>query len=230
MLIWLFFLVAMLPFVAVAGLAALAAFSVLYLNGVAPDRFESEDLRRQRGPVLPSTRIGAIELLLGFLVMLFVPIGLLKLGLVEITAAPGSPERLAVQGLGLVAALVFLVGVDRLRGGRGMLPWGGGKISRPVFAFFAMLPMMALVAIWNRHLVEGLLGGLIPGELVEGMHELQGGAFWMSLSIALLIGPALEELLFRGAVFAAAARMAQAWGRAMSAPRAWLVPTWPVLT
>ena len=210
MLITLLVLFALLPILGLTGLAALAAFSVLYLNGVAPDRFEADDLRRQHGPRLPETKVGGLELLLGFLILLFVPTGLMSLDWVDITADPATPGRLAIQGLGLVAALVFLIAVDRLRGGRGMFPWGGGKLSRPVFAFFAMPPMLAVVAVWNRHLVEGLFGGALPTELVNGLDDLEGGTFWLSLGMVVLIGPALEEFVFRGAAFAAAARMAKA--------------------
>lgn len=202
-------LIALLPVVGLTGLAALAAFSVLYLNGVAPDRFEAGDLRRQQGPILPNTRIGGVELLIGFLILIFLPTGLNELDMVSITAANAAPERMAVQGLGLLAALLFLFGVDRLRGGSGMFPWGSAKLSRPVFAFLAMLPMLATVAVWNRQLVEGLLGGSLPTELVHGLHALEGSDFWLSVGMAVLIGPALEEFLFRGAAFAAAARMAK---------------------
>ena len=209
MLISLLFLVALLPILGLTGLAALAAFSVLYLNGVAPDRFEADDLRRQQGPVLPDARIGGLALLVGLLLLLFIPTLLRGMDLIEGDAPDAFPEVLALQGAGLVVALLFLTIFDRVRGGRGMFPWGGGKLSRPVFAFLAMLPMLAIVAVWNRHLVEGVFGGSLPTELVSGFADLEGGRFWCSLGLVVLIGPALEELLFRGAAFAAAARMAK---------------------
>lgn len=213
MLLSLVTLLALLPVLGLTGLAALAAFSVLYLNGVAPDRFDSEDLRRQHGPVLPDSRIGGLALLIGFLILIFVPTGLFELGMVSVTASPASPERMAVQGLGLLAGLLFLFGADRMRGGSGMFPWGAAKLSRPAFAFLAMLPMLAVAAIWNRALVEGVFGGTLPTELVHGLHTLEGTDFWLSIGMAVLIGPALEEFLFRGAAFAAAARMAKQAGR-----------------
>ena len=209
MLLSLSLLIALLPVLGLTGLAALAAFSVLYLNGVAPDRFEAEDLRRQQGPVLPDARIGGMALLVGLLLLILVPMQLRGMDIVERDAPAALPSVLALQGSGLLVALAFLFGFDRLRGGRGMLPWGGAKLSRPVFAFLAMLPMMAVVAVWNRHLVEGVFGGALPTGLISGLDQLEGSSFWLSLGMVILIGPALEELVFRGAAFAAAARMAK---------------------
>ncbi|MCH2102316.1 MAG: CPBP family intramembrane metalloprotease [Planctomycetes bacterium] len=212
MLLSLAYLVALLPVLGLTGLVAMAAFSVLYLNGVAPDRFEVDDLRRQQGPVLPDTRISGLALLIGFLILFFVPTGLLHFDLIDKQVSPAAPERLVLQSAGLFAALLFLLGLDRGLGGSGMFPWGGAKLSRPVFAFVAILPLLAVVVTWNRHLVEGVFSGALPTELVAGMHQLEGGALWLSLGMAVFIGPALEELLFRGAAFAAAARMAKQAG------------------
>lgn len=208
MLLSLALLIALLPVLGLTGLAALAAFSVLYLNGVAPDRFEAEDLRRQQGPVLPDARIGGLALLVGLLLLILVPMQLRGMDLVERDVPAALLSVLALQG-GLLVALVFLFGFDRLRGGRGMFPWGGAKLSRPIFAFLAMLPMLAVVAVWNRSLIEGVFGGALPTELVSGIGQLEGGSFWLSLGMVVLFGPALEEFVFRGAAFAAAARMAK---------------------
>lgn len=206
-------LIVLLPVLALTGLLALAAFSVLYVNGVAPDRFESADARRRVGPRLPETRIGGPSLLAAFLVLLYLPLGLFELGWVRVDAIPASPERLLAHVAGLLAAVLFLFGWDKARGGSGMLPWGGGKLSRPVFALGALLPLLVVVAVWNSTLVTSVLGNNMPTELVHGLSELEGASFWGSIALAVLVGPALEELLFRGAVFGAAGRMAQAAGR-----------------
>ena len=206
-------LVAMLPVLGLVGIGALAAFSVFYLNGVAPDRFDAEDLRRQSGPRLPDARVGGIGLLFGFFALIFVPHGIVELFPETITLAPAEPMVLLRTGCGLCAA-ILLVGLwNVMRGGSGMFPWGGGKISRPAFAFLAVLPLLAVVAVWNRLLVEGVFYGTLPYELIAGISELEAPQFWMSLGMVVVLGPALEEFLFRGVVFGAAAKMGADAGR-----------------
>jgi len=207
MLVSLLVLAALLPLFGLVGLAALAAFSVFYLNGVAPGAGGTEDLRRQAGPVLPDSKIAGFGLLAGFLALIFVPTGLLKFIPDSITLAPAEPIVLLRNGAGLLAAILVMATWNKLRGGGKVLPWGGGKLSRPVFAFLAVLPLLAVSALWNRHLVEGLLGGSLPSELIAGLADLDSQSFWLSIGMVIMLGPALEELLFRGAVFAAAAKM-----------------------
>jgi membrane protease YdiL (CAAX protease family) len=207
MWISLLILAALLPLLGLVGLAALAAFSVFYLNGVAPGAGGAEDQRRLAGPVLPDARIAGFGLLAGFLALILVPTGILQLIPETITRAPAEPVVLLRNGAGLLAAILVLGAWNLLRGGSGIFPWGGGKLSRPVFAFAAVLPLLAVSALWNRHLVEGLLGGSLPTELIAGLTGLEGQELWLSLSLVVLVGPALEEFLFRGAVFAAAAKM-----------------------
>lgn len=203
----LFVLAALLPLLGLVGLAALAAFSVLYLNGVAPGGSGDDTLCRQTGPQLPDARIAGFGLLAGFLALIFVPTGILQLIPDTITLAPADPIVLLRSGGGLLAAVVVMGVWNKLRGGGALFPWGGGKLSRPVFAFLAIVPLLAVSALWNRHLVEGLFDGNLPSELITGLADLEASSFWLSLGMVILLGPALEELLFRGAVFAAAAKM-----------------------
>jgi membrane protease YdiL (CAAX protease family) len=207
MLLSLLVLAALLPLLGLVGLAALAAFSVLYVNGVGPGGSSEHELRDRVGPVLPDARIAGFGLLAGFFALIFVPTGILKLVPDTITLAPAEPIVLLRNGAGLLAAVLLMAIWNRLRGGAGIFPWGGAKLSRPAFAFLAVLPLLAVSALWNRHLVEGLLGGSLPTELISGLSELDGQEFWLSVGMVTILGPALEELLFRGGVFAAAAKM-----------------------
>jgi membrane protease YdiL (CAAX protease family) len=215
-------LAALLPLLGLVGIAALAAFSVLYLNGVGPGgsvglgssgSSVGDELRRSTEPRLPEAKIAGVGLLMGFLALVLVPTGVLKLLPDTISLAPADPSVLLRNGCGLLAAVLVMGSWNQLRGGGVLFPWGGGKLSRPVFAFLAIVPMLAVSALWNRHLVEGLMGGTLPSELISGLGDLESQSFWLSLGMVTLIGPLLEELLFRGAVFAAAAKMGADAGR-----------------
>jgi membrane protease YdiL (CAAX protease family) len=213
MLISLFVLAALLPLLGLVGLAALAAFSVLYLNGVVPDGSDGKDLRRQAGPLLPDAKIAGVGLLAGFVALILVPTGVLQLIPDTMSLAPADPIELMRNGCGLLAAVLVMGIWNKLRGGGALFPWGGGKLSRPAFAFLAVLPLFAVGALWNHHLVEGLLHGSLPSELIAGLSNLDRPSFWLSLGMVIILGPVLEELLFRGGVFAAAAKMGADAGR-----------------
>lgn len=213
MLFSLLILAALLPILGLVGLAALAAFSVLYLNGVAPGGADDSDLRRLSGPQLPKAKIAGFGLLAGFLALIFVPTGILQLIPDTITLAPAEPIVLLRTGCGLLVAVLVMGIWNKARGGGALFPWGGGKLSRPVFAFVAIIPLLAVTAFWNRHLVEGVFGGSLPTELIVGLGDLDASRFWLSVGMVVILGPLLEELLFRGAVFAAAAKMGADAGR-----------------
>lgn len=213
-----------LPLWCLAGLAALAAFAVLYLNGVAPGR--------QTGrAAVPQAAIGGPALLVALLLALGLPRLLNPLFGPPTHSDPATldemfragralgahPLALLQAGSGLLAALLLLGAWNDARRGEGLFPWGGGKWSRPVFAFLALLPFLGLSAWIARLLVEGLLGGSMPHELVSGLHLLDGVDFWGSVLILVLLAPLVEELLFRGAVFAAAGSVARRAGRAPEA-------------
>lgn len=205
----------LLPFLGLTGLAALAAFSVLYLNGVAPGKAEARGEFKPERVLPPHSNLGGFSLLLGFALLIGTPVLLLQIPAIgeTITWPPADPLVLLRQGSGLLSALLFLCLVNRALKGDALLSWGGGKLSRVVFAFAALLPMLGIAAWQNGLLVHGVFGLEMPTELVRGLHDLQGNEFWASLLLVTVLAPILEEALFRGPVFAAGGALGRRTGR-----------------
>ena len=68
---------------------------------------------------------------------------------------------------------------------------------QPVMAYCLFLPVLAMVAIINRVIIEDLGGGQIPAQILDGVQELSGWPFYTSLAVIILLVPWLEEILFR---------------------------------
>jgi membrane protease YdiL (CAAX protease family) len=109
------------------------------------------------------------------------------------------PLRLMRSSVGLVATCLFL-GVLTRRWPKA-LPLSFYR--RPIMAYAIFLPLLALVAFFNRILVEDVLGREIPFELFEGFLELQGTPLFLAAVLLVIFVPWFEEILFRNYLWGA---------------------------
>jgi len=212
MLTSLFIAFVLLILLGMTGLFAVSAFSALYLHSVAPE--DPSTILQTGSRRMPEAKLPGLALLAALLIVFFLP-NLTASLWGDVQELEGAhPMRLLWASSGLLAALVFLVGFNALAGGQKLLRWGGGKLSRPIFAFIVLCPMLAIAAALNNEILAVVYGGAeMPSELVTGLNQLEGGVFWLSAGLVVFAGPILEELLFRGAVFGAAGAEARRQGR-----------------
>lgn len=172
------------PFVAGVGMLVLAMLNLMYDPGAID---QPGAMRKQAVPLATPV----LFVLLMFL--LLAPMASTWLGQEYWPELQQSALPLWSTAILLVVAALVLGAISK--SWPQALPFHWRR--QPAMAYCLFAPLLALVAVCNRILVEDVFGGDMPFQVISGFSELSGWPLAGALLLIVLLVPWLEEILFR---------------------------------
>lgn len=115
-------------------------------------------------------------------------------------ASLGFFERILLSQISALVAIVAMLVISSRQGGIGALgfdPIRGRDFPWVALSYLCMIPVFFAGAIFWRMALKTFDLPTAPQEVLLRLSGLEGGEFWLTLSVVVLAGPFFEELFFR---------------------------------